>query len=152
MAYGFKIDREILSAGLKLGDTMPIFNMKTIEGHSISNIDAASSGGIVMNFISPNCPYCEEQLQILSTVVDQLASKSYRCINISSALLPELIQRSPATEWVEDKEGNLRKLFKVSGYPTMFVIDAEGKIAQVIPGVSNQLKSYLTSLFKPKNS
>ncbi len=98
MAYGshYKI------SGLQRGDTAPSFSVQ-IAGTSrlFANTDSA-----VINFVSPDCPYCQEQLLVLSEVAVQLASGSYRFINISPKLSPELLQSSPGTEWVEDKEGS----------------------------------------------
>lgn len=135
MAYGFKMSRNVPISGLHLGDKAPIFMTKTIEG------------GYVINFVSPGCSHCKEQLEVLNTAAEQM--DSHRFINVSSVLSDELVQHSPAAEWVEDKEGDLRKLFKVSGYPTLFVVGADGKIVQIISGVPEQLKAYLiTSLVK----
>lgn len=140
MAYGFKAHRNILGTSLRLGDKVPHFSARTMHGRPITSMEASQAGGIIINFVSPDCPHCKEQLQVLNTVVDQLAGNSYRFINVSSALPPELLHYSPSAEWVEDKEGSLRKLFKVSGYPTLFMVGANGKVAQVIPGVPEQLE------------
>ena len=60
------------------------------------------------------------------------------------------MQRAPASEWVEDRDGKLRALFQVSGYPTLFVLGSEGKILQVILGVPEHSKMFvLTSLTRP---
>lgn len=147
MAYGFKTHNQLLTNGLKQGESVPGFAVQTLEGRSISDADATRHSGIVINFISPNCPYCKEQLPLLNTVAAQLSGASYRFVNVSPALPSDLVELSPQSEWVEDKEGMLRDLFKVAGYPTLFVIDAEGQITDVIPGVPDQLEtSLLTSL------
>lgn len=150
MAYGFKVNRNIAASSLRLGDAAPAFTAPISGGpRSFSTADAAQTAATVINFVSPDCSFCKEQLHVLNAVATQLASGPYRFINVSPMLLPELVQNAPATEWVEDKGGKLRELFKVSGYPTMFVVGTDGKIAQVIPGVPEQLKAYLlTSLVK----
>lgn len=150
MAYGFKVNRNISATTLRLGDAIPVFTAP-ISGRpsSFTNIDAAKTAGTIINFISPDCPYCKDQLLVLNAVAAQLTGGPYRFINISPALPPELLQNAPATEWVEDKEGKLRELFKVAGYPTMFVVGTDSKIVQVIPGVPEQLMAYLlTNLIK----
>lgn len=152
MAYGFKTSRNILGTSLHRGDKAPLFTAKTIQGRSI-NTDAALAGGMIINFVSPDCPHCKEQLQVLNTVADQLSDNSYRFVNISSALSSELLHSSPSAEWVEDKEGNLRKLFKISGYPTLVMIGADGKVTQVISGVPEQLKvNIMTNLGRSSKS
>ena len=84
-------------------------------------------------------------------VLQCLARGSYRFVNISPSLPRDLVQRSPATEWVEDKGERLRTLFAVSGYPTLIVVGNDGRIAQVISGVPEQLEAaLLASLVKPR--
>ncbi len=132
MAYGFRINNN-LSSGLKEGDVAPKeFIADSFDGK-----------GVILNFISKDCPYCKEQLPILSSVASEFSGGSYRFINICPSLTPELLQSSSAFEWLEDGEGRIRKLFKVSGYPTMFVIDKSGKIELIVRGVSDELKSEL---------
>jgi thioredoxin-related protein len=98
----------------------------------------------VINFISPDCPYCKEQMVILDSVREQVSQKTCRFINVTPFLKTELMQRSSAgIEWVEDKQGELRNLFKISVYPTLFVVGQDGKIVLIIPGVPDQLKTDL---------
>ncbi len=144
MAYNFKNNRHV---SLQRGDDVPFFSLKTSEGRTLTHIDVGD--GLILNFVSPGCSHCQEQLEVLKAAGDELALSSYRFIHISSALSTDLIQAYPAADWVEDQEGHLRKLFKVSGYPTMFVIGRNGKISQVIPGVPDQLKTDLIANLKP---
>ena len=144
MAYSVQVSSKPL-AGLAPGDSIPDFQMETLTGRFIGKTDGAQTENMIINFVSPDCQYCKEQLPIINAVAAEFASGPYRFINVSPSLPNELVQHYPATEWVEDKEIKLRQLFKVSGYPTMFVVGAEGKILQVIPGVPEQLETYLLS-------
>jgi thiol-disulfide isomerase/thioredoxin len=148
MVYNLKATNNMLVSGLQPGDTVPEFVTQNIN-RTFSNTDIAATKGVLINFISPGCPYCQDQLPILESVAAQYAGGPYRFINISPALPPELIQQAPTAEWFEDQKGQLRELFKVSGYPTLFVIRTDGKIMQVIPGVPQDLKSILISSIKP---
>lgn len=148
MAYGFKINRNFSATSFKVGEAIPPFAMETNENRSFASQDLAQTTGIVINFVSTNCPYCKEQLPILNSVAAQLAGGSYRFINISPQVPHELVQLSKETEWVLDKEGKLRDLFKVSGYPTLFIVGADGKIRQIIPGVPSQLKEQLLTALR----
>ena len=139
MAYSFRPSREVTSSSLHLGDAIPVFNAETISGRPVANSDSE----IVLNFISPDCPHCKEQLLVLNAMASQISN--YRFINVTSEL-PST--HSSDLEWVVDKEDALRKLFKVSGYPTLFVVGKDNKIAQIIPGVSEQLRASLLSVLK----
>ncbi len=140
MAYGFK-NHSLSSTGLKIGDSIPTFQMPTSDDLLVSNVSTVK--GTVFNFVSPDCLYCKQQLPILDAVSTQSVRDAYRFINISPELSPELMQLAPTTEWFEDKDEILRKLFKVSGYPTMFIVKSDGKIAQIISGIPEQLKASL---------
>jgi thiol-disulfide isomerase/thioredoxin len=143
MAYGFKVHRNTLSPALRSGDTLPIFHAQTTKGLLFDNAQVAQTTATLINFISPSCPHCEEQVPIVQAVATQLASDSYRFINISPALPSELIESTPALDWIKDKDGSLHELFQVSGYPTLFIVGNNGKITKVISGVPDQLQTFL---------
>ncbi len=138
MAYGFK--PKFVVSGLQSGNEVPTFTLKTAEGRILTHSDLS---GKVINFIAPDCPYCKEQLQILNDVAQQLDSGASRFIHVTSKVSLELFDYLPTSDWIEDNEGKLRELFKVSGYPTLFVVGNEGKIELAISGVPKQLKTKL---------
>jgi thiol-disulfide isomerase/thioredoxin len=147
--YGFQV-RPLAPTALHPGDAVPDFTAKTNAGLALANSDAGHGAAIVINFVSPNCPYCKEQLPLLNSVAGELASGPYRFVNVSPALPPELVQLAPGTEWVEDGQGTLRALFQVSGSPTLLVLGTDGKIANVIAGVPERFDAQLrASLVKP---
>jgi thiol-disulfide isomerase/thioredoxin len=126
--------------GLQPGQPVPQFAIHNENG-TFTNATIATTSSTWINFVSPNCPYCKEQLSILNDIAAQLYPNQW--INISASLSSELIQQSPATEWFEDKEGALRELFKVTGYPTLFLVGPSGTILQVIAGIPSELKESL---------
>lgn len=143
MAYGFKATHKASASDLQPGDEVPVFSMQMIHsGRSITNEDATKTR-VIINFISPNCPFCLEQLAILNSIAPQLTNDSFHLINVSSILPSDLDQYSHTLEWVDDKDGKLRELFKVLGYPTMFILGLDGKIAEIIPAVPEHLKTHL---------
>lgn len=125
---------------LQPGDAVPSFAMQ--------NFSEAGMKGAVINFVSPSCHYCQEQLPIVDAIAAQFDRSSYRFINISPALPVELTQLSSHSEWFEDKDGTLRKQFEVAGFPTLFIVGNDAKIHEVIAGVPQELKPTLLSLLK----
>ena len=130
-------------ATLQVGDTVPNFLIHDQDNQSYTQADLATSQATFINFISPNCPYCKEQLPILDAVATVLHNKNYRFVYVTPSLTHDLVKLSPKNEWYEDKEGKMRDLFKVSGYPTLFVVENDGKIRKVIAGLPQDLKSDL---------
>ena len=147
--YGFRL-RTFVPTNLKAGDPVPSFTTQTHKGRSLSSTDAAPNTRVVLNFVSPKCPHCEEQLPILNRTAVHLGNGNYRIVNVCPQLVPELEKLAPNTEWVEDGGNQLRDLFQVSGTPTLFVLGSDGKISEVILGVPDELEAKLrTSLGKP---
>jgi hypothetical protein len=146
MAYGFKTHPPIPGTGLQIGDAVPSFSTRTSDGQLIT---CPASSRMLINFISPDCPHCKEQLKVLDTIIPEIKSSACRFINITPFLSSELVAYSPSMEWVEDKVGDLSSLFNVPGYPTLFVVGSDSKIVQIIPGVHEDLKNLiLASLFR----
>jgi thiol-disulfide isomerase/thioredoxin len=141
MAYGFKIHHGF-NQSLQSGEQIPSFTVQTTKGTNLTSADMHTYSGMVINFVAPNCPFCKEQLPIVDKVAIELASP-HRFFHVSPKLPLDLVELSPTADWIEDKEGKLRSLFKVSGYPTLFIIDSDGKIAEVIPGVPDSLRNSL---------
>lgn len=142
MAYGYKTDFSSVATGLQVGEHAPVFNIQTIEGRSISN-ESNQEGNLVINFISPGCLYCQEQLPILNAVAMDLSNQSFRFVNVISQVSEELKQLSPNIEWVEDTNGHLPNLFKVLGFPTLFFVGSKGEIKKIIAGVPEHLHKNL---------
>lgn len=140
MVYHLKTKQPPLATSLKVGDLVPSFKIKDIEDHDFAHTDIADTAGTFINFISPSCPFCREQLLILNDTIAQLTNHSYRFINVTPELNSNLLQQSSESEWIEDKTGAFRELFHVTGYPTLFLIDKDGKIHKIITGVSDELK------------
>lgn len=115
-------------AGLKPGDHLPAFHIGKEER-------------LLINFTSSHCPYCKEQLPLLNRFAAR-AGEKYRFVNVISTLPSE----TAGMEWVEDKYGELAQLFKVDGYPMLFVAGKEGLIEQVIAGVPDQMEEMLSQL------
>ncbi len=147
MAYSVKNNPVVSATSLHIGDAAPAFKVRTSDGRTVSNMDANSR--MIVNFVSPDCSHCKEQLLTLSAIIPQIRESACRFINIAPILPKGALEYPSDIEWVEDKSGALRKLFGVSGYPTLFVIGANSKIVQIVPGVDKDLKSLvLASLFR----
>jgi thiol-disulfide isomerase/thioredoxin len=144
LIYGLKQKHNGLTTVLKPGDSVPLFTATTNNGNLIIRDGTQTESIVIINFIAPDCPFCKEQLTVLSNLVTPLKSGSFQLINVSPALTPDLIRQMPSVDWVEDKEGSLRTLFKVEGYPTLFVVGNNSTITHVVSGVSDQLKTTLS--------
>jgi thiol-disulfide isomerase/thioredoxin len=137
MAYGIKPSHPTMATGLHVGDAVPDLALVALPGTDLRK------ERILLNFIAPNCPYCKEQLTLLTSMAPQLAADSIRLINVSPILPADRDRYAASFEWAEDRDGQIGNAFKIAGYPTLFVVGADGKIAAILPGVPAQLKERL---------
>lgn len=100
----------------------------------------------VINFVSPDCVYCKDQLPALDDMAVQLKDHPYRFINVTASSLQELSNRATHTEWIEDRDGTLHQLFHVTAYPTTIILESDGTVVEVMRGASNQLFEHLNNL------
>lgn len=128
--------------GLKIGDALPAFSVQTVTGRTISSADTSVN---VFNFIATDCPYCLEQQEKLKEFLPSLSQK-IRFVNVTPIIPGNLNAYAPNIEWVADPDQKLLELFRVAGYPTLFVAK-EGKIIQVVLGVPDHLKAHLSIIF-----
>lgn len=146
LIYRFKNEQDLsITTSFKPGDMIPPFIVQTTKGIKISQENLTQTLGTVINFVTANCPYCNQQLPILNDVAARLSDSHYQFINVSFTLTDDLTQKASSTEWVEDKEGDLHHIFQVKAYPTTFIIGNDGKIRQVILGVPENLETSLLS-------
>lgn len=127
LAYRSKPRPAYSSSYLQKGDPFPEFSAKTEKGRLLTK--KTMEPGTVLNFVTPDCPFCEEQLRVLR----QMDLKDW--VNITPVLSPEIAARAPQSDWIEDTGSELAKKFKVRGYPTLFIAGNQGTIAQMILGV-----------------
>lgn len=149
LVYGLQVKNPLQTLA-KVGVKAKPFQLKTVENQDLSTKTLEQHKGIILNFVSSNCPYCEQQIPQLNALAQELLFPDFRFINITHPITPELKSLGPDLEWVEDSEMHLASLFGVSGYPTLILLDPLGVVVNVIAGSSSNLeigmKSQLTQL------
>jgi peroxiredoxin len=144
-----------------VGDHVPAFSLKTLEGKSLPAFDAAAKKPTVLVFLSPWCesylaksrPALAESCRTARQQADLLARDSnVRWLGIASGLWAsrtELAdyQREHHIEMplALDDSGALFRRFRVMHVPTFIVLDAQGRVVSrsetADAGFSTQLKT-----------
>ena len=139
-----------------LNKEAPKFKLETFSGKVISSEDFAKHPATILNFVAPNCGYSRKQVALIEKVRAEYEAKGVRFVNIVQTF------RTPYTN---DKikqtfEGmgsklelalNLdnsvgRQLYKAVSYPTMFVVDKKGQVADVAIGARSDLVDMLKKM------
>lgn len=116
----------------------PAFSLTTTDGKEVNN-ETLKGSVAVLNFFAGNCGYCKKQIPRLETVRAEYTEKPVRFINVS--------QKMGSKEFTEDEIANMMKelsyrgelafnhtndvgkKFQANGFPTMVILDKEGKVA-----------------------
>ncbi len=124
-----------------LGKAVPTFKLKTIDGQEVSS--DLKGKVTVLNFVSPLCPWCRKQIPEVEKIRAQYQSKGVRFVNVvnpnptmqrvytDAELAGAFGEMGSKLEVAPDVESKVGLLFSARSYPTLFVVDKEGKIASV---------------------
>jgi cytochrome c biogenesis protein CcmG/thiol:disulfide interchange protein DsbE len=133
-----------------VGEPAPGFTVNTLDGSSLS-LSELRGQVTVVNFWSPECAPCEEEIPDLQAVWEEYRSKGVVFLGIS---FPEL------EAGVEDMIASLGVTYpnaldlvapaqyRITGIPETFVIDPQGRVAYVHigPVTAQRLRAELDTL------
>jgi thiol-disulfide isomerase/thioredoxin len=141
----------------------PKFKLQTLAGKEISSDDFAKHPATVLNFVAPNCGYCKRQVPNVEKVRAEYEAKGVRFVNVvqkmRTAYTNEKIKETfegvgSKIEIAPNTDNSVGQLYKAVSYPTMFVIDRKGKVADVAIGaradLADSLKKDLDALISGK--
>lgn len=143
LIYNIKQSQKPTNIGLKAGEKISFSSDNLFYNQWINRHNDKSNRGFIINFITPNCRYCQEQLVVLQAVVEEFKMDHIPIINVIPDQPHVIMENFSSLKWLSDETGELRKLFKISGFPTLIVVGNNGRILEVLPGINDQFKNYL---------
>ncbi len=142
---------------LHIGDKAPLFSgkdYKTAESFNLS--DFIGNNVIIVDFWYTHCPPCVRSMPHLSELQEKFGSKGLKIFGLNSVdnqprslhnLDVFLGKRNLAYDIILTKpEVDIK--YKISGYPTMYVIGKDGKIAFVEVGFDKEKLETLTKVIE----
>lgn len=149
--YGQMVKDEVIPPTLT-GSLAPEFKLKDINGKEVSLKDICKSHKYVLvDFWASWCNPCRKEMPNLKKIYADYSGKGLEIVGISTDRNED--DWSAAVEknglnWIQVMdEGNIADLYKVSGIPSIFVVDSEGVIiAEKLHGEA--LASKVAELFK----
>ena len=129
-----------LESMLHVGDDAPMFDGVYYGTEKSFNLaDYIGKNVIIVDFWYTHCPPCVRAMPALSQLNDELKDKGLKIFGLNSVdnqpnLLPNLdkfLQKRKVSYDIIMTQPTVDLMYKINGYPTMYVVDKSGKIAYV---------------------
>ena len=151
---------QILNASIIKEDRIPSSRIKMLNGEYAKLADFNSEGPMIVNFWTTWWPYCERQLGFLDQLNTSFRDAGLKVLTINAnkpkivnQVRPYVNKRKYKFDVALDPNSKLSKKFDVKGFPTLYLVDKNGKVIYKSSGYSDgieeeyleKLKEYLTS-------
>lgn len=155
-----QIVQNVLNSFSKLqsGAVAPYFELPDKTGHTHSLDELRSKKYVYVMFFDANCTSCLQQMKVIPSLKKQYGSK-IEFVSIatdkSNAELSNFCSKNPKYDWLflyNNTGSQLKKNYEIKMLPSYFLINPEGKFAQV-PAESpeGEIERTLYDITKPKS-
>lgn len=130
-------------AALTVGAQAPEFKLRTVSGNDFSLPEALARGPVVLAFFKVSCPVCQYAFPYFDRLYRGLQGSGVQVVGVSQDSLRDT--RDFMKEFgvtfdiaLDDEENHyaVSTAYGLTNVPTVFEIDAEGKIVRSIVGWS----------------
>jgi peroxiredoxin len=142
------------AVGLAEGNIAPDFTLKNIDGSEVKLSDYRGKI-VVLNFFGVWCPWCVKEMPGFINVYNDYKDKNAELLVVDvgdtkSKLLDYLKTNNFIIKPVIDDGQQVSNLYRISGYPTTYIIDGQGVTKRISRGYmdENNLRTILDSLIK----
>ncbi len=134
-----------------LGKKVPDFKFVDLNGKPITP-ESLAGKIVVLNFWATWCGYCRESLPVLSKVAQQYKDKPnvvFLAVSIDTPDIENKTLRETAAAWgasvpiARDPKRNMNTVFRASGAPNSFILDAESVVQDFEIGANPDLAAVL---------
>ncbi len=144
--------------GISPGQLAPELGAVLLGGSGDETIEwpALAGGPVVLSFWTTWCPYCRKQMPILIDAYTRLAEQGVQVVGVNvkedKTIVAGYVDESMIPFPVGlDVDGSVADRFAVSGFPTTYFLDAEGRVVQRQVGAltPEQFEEIISRLIPP---
>jgi peroxiredoxin len=127
---------------MKVGMAAPEFELKNLDGEVVRSGELRGTP-VLLNFYKSNCSWCQTEMPRLAQVYERVNEVNVHVLGIDIGH-----DAATAAAFAEEKElnfpilldnGTIATTYHLKRVPTLVLLDAEGKVARVYEGVTEQL-------------
>ena len=125
---------------LKRGERVPDINFVSTDGGASYSLPAETAGKLtVILFWSEGCPYCKKEMPFIQPVYEKYRDSGFEFVAVHAGPGMEAsvaMKKSMGLTFpmVVDKDFRSKKAYGVRAVPSMYVLDAEGRLKERILG------------------
>jgi thiol-disulfide isomerase/thioredoxin len=126
------------------GTTAPAFELASVEGSATSLDEVRGAQVTLLDFWATWCAPCIREMPHLQAIYNKYRHKGFSVVGIAcdsdEEKVPEVVKERGVTyvNLIGDEE--VTAAYKVQGYPTLFLLDADGRIVERFDGAVSAQK------------
>ena len=130
------------------GSLAPQWSLPDLYGNMIGLADMKGKV-VLLDFFYKSCAPCCAALPVLQSLHEKYKDKDFVMIGIDPVDDPEkdemssFLSKRGISYTILFAESELPKTYRISGYPTLFLIGRDGNIAQIVNGFSKDMEETL---------
>ncbi|MBX3395321.1 MAG: DUF1573 domain-containing protein [Phycisphaerae bacterium] len=137
-----------------IGKPAPQLSLVTLDGAPVSNVEYEFHPATVLNFFAPNCGFSKKQIPKVEMLRARYEPLGVRFVNICETMrqpfTPDQVAQVMAEvgsnlELAMDSGNRYGRAYKVSGFPSLFVIRPDGKVDHVVSGNKSNLEETVSA-------
>jgi len=132
------------NVGPQIGNQAPDFTLNNLASKSVGLYQVIKENKVTLiNFWGMWCPYCVQEIPELVDFYKQYHQRRVEILAINVGDNPNVVplfvkEKQMSFPVLIDKNNWVNNLYQITGFPTTFIIDSQGKIKDMIVGGTNQ--------------
>lgn len=120
------------------GNSAPAFKLPSVDGSLISLDEVRGNQATLIDFWATWCAPCIREMPQLQAIYNKYRHKGFEVVGIAcdseEDKVPDVVKDRGVTYVNLIGDPEVTSAYKVQGYPTLFLLDAEGRIVQRFDG------------------
>ncbi len=107
---------------------------------------------LLVNFWATWCPPCKEEMPMFEELYRKYADKNFRIVAVNMdtnpSSLKDFLSKNPYSFGIYRTDERVIRELNISGFPTSYLVDVEGKVCKVRLGIYRELERDIKDLLE----